>query len=718
MTLVLAMLLGFLPVLGGEVLAEAFTPPHDVIRIGINAQSSWAQTPSVQLTNSAGLRVGAFNQNRRFVPHTGAAVHTTLHVTSDGGTVRVVDAAGNTIHTGATLSIGPVNESVTTNYRLPNATFGDRVRDNFDFFGGFRFTGNGGNLIVVNYVDLEDYLKGVVPYEAIPSWPLQVLKAQAVAARTYAVRNFGRFQNHGFDLTNTVVTQVYRGMHAANANTNLSVTGTRGQVMLHNGQPIEAVYHSASGGATENSGNVWLTNLPYLRGRANPHEVTPSDIRWTRTLTADQFLTHMRTRDSAFNLPDIVDVQTALTPTGNVFSITFVASNGATQTYQRERARHVVATGLHPVFNSQRFTITRNTVPAMAAFSEEIAPQSYTPSAYQFDLLEIYPYHSELELIAMKEAGMVSFDIPAEADEAIDVQNAGVTFTIQNFGFGHNVGMSQHGAASMARAGRTFTEILHFYYYGITITGQTAAPGFVDVPPNAWFYDAVEYVRANGLMSGTSPTTFAPAMNTTRGMFVTILGRMAGINPLAYAPRATINGSLVNVRSGPGTEFPQVTQLPRGTEVRVIGQSGGWLQVHHNGREGFVLGTLLSVTRQFVDVSPGAFYAPYAAWAVARGVSSGTGGTGFSPSRVLVRQEMASMLYRYTTAMGITLQRNTAIAPFRDIGAVADWARGAVTALQQAGIVQGTGAGEFIPLGANDRASMASLIARFHQQYG
>ncbi|MCL2843238.1 MAG: SpoIID/LytB domain-containing protein [Oscillospiraceae bacterium] len=723
MVLALTLLLGLLPALGGGITAEAFTPEHDIIRIGINAHSCWPLTPNVVLTNSGGLRVGSFNAQRQFVPAADAATHTTLRVTSSGGTVQVADGAGNVIHTGQTVNIGPVNEAITTNYRLPGTSFGDGRRDNFDFFGGFRITGSGSNLIVVNYVDIEDYLKGVVPYEAIPSWPLQVLKAQAVAARTYAVRNFGRLGAHGFDLTNTTATQVYRGMHYANENTNLSVTGTRGQVILYNGQPIEAVYHSAAGGATEDVENVWESPLPYLRGRPNPHEETPAHIPWTRTLTAAEFLTHMRSRDSGFNLPDIVDVQTQLTANGNMFSVTFVASNGATRTYERQRARTTVLTGLHPVINSQRFTITRNPAAASLAAGPDTATAIQTlghiANDYAYDLLDIYPTHSELELFAMQDAGLVSFDIPPSEEAEIAALSGGITFTIQNFGFGHNVGMSQHGAASMARLGHTYYEILHFYYTGITISGlDTTGSGFVDVPRGRWYFDAVQYVREHGLMQGTGDNRFSPQLTTTRGMFVTILGRMAGIDTLTYAPQGMVAGNSVNFRTGPGMDHALIRSLPQGTQMQIIGQHRDWLRVLHDGTEGFVLGSLVTIMDwNWADTAPGAFYAPYVAWATSTGVSSGTGPTTFDPGRAVTRQEMAALLYGYIESMDITLTRDTSIPMFADFDTVADWAREGVISLQRAGIVQGVGYGNFAPLWSSNRASVATMMMNFHRQH-
>ena len=159
-------------------------------------------------------------------------------------------------------------------------------------------------------------------------------------------------------------------------------------------------------------------------------------------------------------------------------------------------------------------------------------------------------------------------------------------------------------------------------------------------------------------MRGTSDTIFSPQETATRGMFVTILGRMAGILE---------------------SEFPHI-------------------------------GT-------YRDVAAGRFYTPYVEWASRHGIVKGMGDGTFRPDQPVTRQEMAAMLYRYSAATGIALNRNTTIPAFHDIGTVADWAREAVSALQQAGIVQGVGGGRFEPLSNSNRASVASLIANFHRLY-
>jgi stage II sporulation protein D len=128
------------------------------------------------------------------------------------------------------------------------------------------FANTHGNVTVVNVIGLEDYVRGVVPNEL--SYPaLEALKAQAIAARTYAVKNRGQFISEGFDLLPTTRSQVYRGLTSETALTSQAVEQTRGVVATFDGEPINALYTSTCGGRTEDAENIFNQAVPYLRGR-------------------------------------------------------------------------------------------------------------------------------------------------------------------------------------------------------------------------------------------------------------------------------------------------------------------------------------------------------------------------------------------------------------------------------------------------------------------
>ena len=140
-----------------------------------------------------------------------------------------------------------------------------RINGN-DFRGDLRLVPAAeGRFHVVNDVLLEDYLKSVVPSESPASWPQQSLQAQALAARTYAVANWGKNKDAGFDMNDDTSDQVYKGVSTEHPATQEAVAATRGQIITHGNKPITALFFSASGGHTDSSKEVWGVELPYIQ---------------------------------------------------------------------------------------------------------------------------------------------------------------------------------------------------------------------------------------------------------------------------------------------------------------------------------------------------------------------------------------------------------------------------------------------------------------------
>ena len=146
--------------------------------------------------------------------------------------------------------------------------------------------GLSGGVTAVNKVELENYIQGVVPNESPGSWPIEALKAQAVAARSYALgTNSG---NPVFDHYDTAASQVYGGYSSEQVKTNRAVARTRGEVLRYQGKVIVAYFHSTSGGHTENNENIFTGSepLPYIRGVPDPWDKTSPYHRWRLTYTA------------------------------------------------------------------------------------------------------------------------------------------------------------------------------------------------------------------------------------------------------------------------------------------------------------------------------------------------------------------------------------------------------------------------------------------------
>ena len=163
--------------------------------------------------------------------------------------------------------------------------------------GAFEFRPSGRGINAINAVDLESYVRGVVSAESPSAWPAETLKAQAVAARTYAITARAGSVSDGFDQYADTRSQMYKGVAAETANTNAAVNATAGQVVTYNGQPVTTYFFSTSGGHTESIENsfVGAAPEPWLKGVDDPYDDLSPKHRWKPiTLTTKQINAKLR----------------------------------------------------------------------------------------------------------------------------------------------------------------------------------------------------------------------------------------------------------------------------------------------------------------------------------------------------------------------------------------------------------------------------------------
>lgn len=337
------------------------------------------------------------------------------------------------------------------------------------WFKGYRYNGGfiydrvtGGSLNIINVVGLEDYVKGVLPFEMGSGWPEEALKAQAVCARTFVCRNTKHLSSYGFDVCSTVDCQVYSGCSGRTDATDRAVDDTAGECLYADGVLIEALYFSSDGGATENSENVFGGATSYLIGKADPYEaaVTIPDYTYTVTYTPAQLTWVLQ--NSGYSIGTIKSVYVSeYTAMGNVKKVTFTDTSGKTLTLQGDKARSAFySTTYGKAVKSMRFTIsgggasayyvngsgTLNTLAGVSVISGSGSVTTYKGTT---------PY-------VITSAGTA-------AAAASGSSGSADTIVITGTGNGHNVGMSQYGAKAMAEQGYDYQDILNFYYTNITI---------------------------------------------------------------------------------------------------------------------------------------------------------------------------------------------------------------------------------------------------------
>lgn len=270
-------------------------------------------------------------------------------------TIRLVDSAFQ------------VSDTATGAVLYTSAAGADHIaiRPNSDltWFKGYKWHGDfvyrpasGSNITVINYVGLEDYVKGVLPYEIDPDWPIEAQKAQAVCARSFALGTSKH--NEYYELCNTTNCQVYLGANKATAASDAAVDATRGQYLTYNGDLVVGYFFSSDGGATEDAANVWGGDYPYLQGKEDPYETY--DSSWSVTLTKEEI--RQKLLSAGYSIGTVANVEvTKRTDTDNVNEVTVTDTDGKTVTIQRDACRTVFG------LDSIRYTITPNIAKSTAA---------------------------------------------------------------------------------------------------------------------------------------------------------------------------------------------------------------------------------------------------------------------------------------------------------------------------------------------------------------
>ncbi len=357
--------------------------------------------------------------------------------------------------------------------------------------GGFRFERiNGGKLTVVNLLGLEDYVKGVVPEETSTAWPIEAQKAQAVAARSYALSLGTKHGSHHFDICAYDDCQVYSGRKKAGVNSDAAVDQTAGQVCLYNGQVAQTFYYSSNGGASESVSNVWGSNqslYPYLAGKADPYEAGAGiNNYWERTFTSSQIISRLLSGKQV-TAPIVAASVTAYTEAGNPRMITFTDSAGknfsvsSATVFSADKGlglpsfRFGFAGGgtsqpapTVPTTPSGGVTINGTTAVNGAAGLYAI-DGSGNLTALGGDVYVV----TDTGVSLLAQGGEQDQNQPSsgyapnEWSSSATVVNSSITFAGR--GWGHNIGMSQWGAYAMANQGYTYQQILQFYYTGITV---------------------------------------------------------------------------------------------------------------------------------------------------------------------------------------------------------------------------------------------------------
>lgn len=218
--------------------------------------------------------------------------------------------------------------------------------------GVIQLVRRGKSRLLINHVDLEEYVKGVVPAEVNSAWHLEMLKVQAVAARTYALYQHMLSSSRDYDVVAGIQDQVYRGRQGMDARVVEAVESTRGLVVTYQGAPIYAAFSSTSAGITEDAMMVWSKDLPYLKGVECPFDIESPYYQWKASLKIDTLEKNLR--QQGFVVGAIVTITPhSYSRAGRVATLRIVHSSGEL-TIRGEDLRKAVG---YTVVLSTQFTV-------------------------------------------------------------------------------------------------------------------------------------------------------------------------------------------------------------------------------------------------------------------------------------------------------------------------------------------------------------------------
>jgi SpoIID/LytB domain protein len=458
------------PELGPVILGNP-TEAHTVIRVGLSYTTFTAS--GAVATEMAGRH---FSEAQ--ISHTVGTVR--LIDESTGKQIISLDTPGTIVtftrdSAGFHVSIGGVEIGTyaggillkptdpTNQFRVENirrvfsGTFVPSYRGAIEIAAG---SGTPANTVdVVNIIEIEDYVPGVVANESIASFEVAALEAQAVAARGYAIANIGRFRaTFPYDIVDSTTSQVYRGVISEHPRAVQASHETEGLVASYNGQIISALYSSSMGGNTEYNKNIFGTELPYLHAIYDGDGLVPD---YSTEAGVEAFWA----RSSA---PDTYDDcrRSATAPNGTVGNTFSRWKFTLTQAQLRAKAGSTITSPITNVEITQRMPSGR----AASVTMTSSTGQTYTVTGWDALRTVYRPFVATPRLCGTGTiASAFTLNNPSVIIVNRNDDQSLRDITVWGGGWGHNVGMSQYGAQGRARAGQNFMQILKAYYTGVDI---------------------------------------------------------------------------------------------------------------------------------------------------------------------------------------------------------------------------------------------------------
>lgn len=326
---------------------------------------------------------------------------------------------------------------------------------NNSIFNGSFYIANEKNALV-NAVNLENYIYSVVASEMGSSFEPEALKAQAVAARSYAYSNMNKFIHEGFNLSSDIYSQIYNGSKNVNSKIKAAVDATKGLYAKYKGQVINATYSSSNGGVIASSDDVWGNPFPYLVAKYDPFSMNTPNVNWSYEISKDNLDNLIASITNKKNFNSIELIKNNL---GRVETVNVVYADGKSEISANKFRTLLGSTNL----KSTLFDIKGSTNKNLNLVS--INGGGKDGKAVDIIVLDDEPTNVN--------PGPLKFEDVKKNNATIvtSISGANSKFTFYGKGFGHGVGLSQFGANEMAKKGMDFLSIIDFYFPGTEVEG-------------------------------------------------------------------------------------------------------------------------------------------------------------------------------------------------------------------------------------------------------
>ncbi|MDR2505912.1 MAG: SpoIID/LytB domain-containing protein, partial [Oscillospiraceae bacterium] len=518
---------------------------------------------------------------------------------SSGGKVTVTASDG-----AFTLSYGGSSYNMGSSFYLSrkgdgSAKIAQALQPSNPYPADLRFIYISGNPYIVAHVYIEDYLPGVVGYEMSDSFPLESLKAQAIAARTYAMRAATANSGRAYDVVDTTSDQVYRGTPSGNSNVKSAVSSTKGMTLMYNNAYCQVYYSSSNGGQTESNAHAWGGSaLPY-------YQIT----------------------DDPFDLKN---------PNSTAKKGTVYASFASNSAAVRNLISSAAGTSDIATITSVQLTTSKYSAPSKL-YTQAII--SYVTSGGTSRACTVNLFGGLTSALGIAIGGL--------KNELHSVEAVSGGFRITARRYGHGVGLSQYGAQQMAKEGYDYLSILGFYFNGASLVknsfigtvasggGDSAGETAVNLPQTAVSTGTTAYVslsdkdgRLNMRRKASGSSTIVKKIpngskieiisTDAKGWIKTkydgvtgyVVAQYVSVNAPASAAdtgsktdtaqklgvgKVSISSGNLNLRASASSDAKVLARIPNGTSVDVYARNGAWMEVYYKGIYGYASADLISL---------------------------------------------------------------------------------------------------------------------------